>query len=216
MAEPVTLHGYRYSVYTRAVRIALDLKGVTYQRVEVDPFSTLDPAYLDLHPFGCVPVLSHGAFDIFETGAICRYVDHAFDGPPLQPDDARAIARMTQVIAIIDNYGYWPMVRQVFEHRVFRPLEGGIASPEEISNGLVASQKVLSALNRISREGIVLTGETVTLADCHLAPMIACFVHAPEGAQVLRSFPALSHWWEQVCEMPFMPRTEPDLSALRR
>ena len=102
--------------------MALHAKGVTYDIVEVNPFSDLDPTFLSLHPFGRVPVLSHGSFTVFETSAISRYVDSVFGGPSLQPDSSCAIARLNQVIAIIDNYGYWPMVRQVFSHRVFRPL----------------------------------------------------------------------------------------------
>ncbi len=85
MKEPVILHGYSYSVYNRVARLALELKGVSYDKIEVNPFSHIDPAYLKLHPFGRVPVLSHGSFNIFETVAICRYVDNAFDGIELNP-----------------------------------------------------------------------------------------------------------------------------------
>ena len=30
---------------------------------------------------------------------------------------------MDQIIGIVDSYGYWPLVRQVFSHRVFRPRD---------------------------------------------------------------------------------------------
>ncbi len=216
MAEPVTLHGYSYSVYNRVARLALELKGVSYERVEVNPFSNLDPAYLDLHPFGRVPVLSHGSFNIFETVAICRYVDNAFDGSALKPSKARTMARMDQVIAIVDSYGYWPMVRQVFSHRVFRPLQGETTNEEEVSAGLAASEKVLDVLNQIAEEGRILTGITVTLADCHLAPMIDYFVRAPEGRVLLHTFPSLWHWWGEVSEMSFMARTDPKLSDIKQ
>ena len=83
---PLVLHGYRYSVYVRIVRLALAEKGVAYERVEVNPFAPDVPAaYLALHPFGRVPTLVHDDFALYETGAITRYLDRAFAGPALQP-----------------------------------------------------------------------------------------------------------------------------------
>lgn len=127
----VELHGYFYSVYTRIVRIALIEKGVQYCSVEVDPFAeTVSAEYLALHPFSRVPTLVHDGFVVYETAAITRYVDEAFAGPSLQARDPRARASMNQVVSIIDSYGYWPMVRQVFSHRVFRPRLGERGSDE--------------------------------------------------------------------------------------
>src|SRR5688500_16436926 len=147
MAYPVHLHGYRYSGYNRIARLALLSKSVEHRTIEVDPFAELSEAYLRLHPFGRVPVLTHGAFRLFETGAITRYVDRAFAGPSLQPESAAALARMDQVISVIDSYAYWPMVRQVSSHAFFRPFLGETSSREEIDTGLEASAKVLSFLD---------------------------------------------------------------------
>ena len=211
MAQEITLHGYRYSVYNRVARLALHHKDVAYSTVEVDPFTSLDPAYLDLHPFGRVPALTHGTFRIFETRAITRYVDHAFAGPPLQPADAKALARIDQVTGIIDNYGYWPMVRQVFAERVFSRLEGQPSNEDEITAGLAASRQVLAVLNNFAEEGLVLNGRDFTLADCHLAPMIDYFVRADEGRDALSSYPNLHKWWELVAVMPSLQLTDPKL-----
>src|SRR5215831_20733088 len=103
---PLMLHGYRYSVYVRIARLVLAEKGVAYDRVEVNPFALPVPAdYLALHPFGRVPTLVHDGFVLYETGAIIRYVDRSFAGPALQPDSPRTLARMDQLIGIIDSYG---------------------------------------------------------------------------------------------------------------
>lgn len=209
MPEHVTLHGYRFSVYNRIARLVLHEKGVSYDVVEVDPFSDPDPEYLELHPFGRVPALSHGTFSVYETTAIARYIDGAFAGPSLQPADVQAAARHNQVIAITDNYGYWPMVRQVFSHRVFRPMMGEPCDENEIAAGLRASHKVLAALNNISGEGHVLNGRCITLADCHLAPMVDYFTRAAEGRDALTQFPALQHWWEWVSGQRMMSSTDP-------
>lgn len=210
MMVSVTLHGYRFSVYSRIARLILEEKGVGYAIEDVNPFEGDAAAeVLKWHPFGFVPVLSHGDFHLYETSAIGRYVDAAFVGPPLTPETPAAVARMAQVIAIIDAYGYRPMIRQLFENRVFLPMHGETFSAGEIGAGLVASRRVLAALEVIAAEGKVLTGDRFTLADCHLAPMIAYFAAAPEGAEMLRAFSALSDWWEQAAARSSLMRTDP-------
>lgn len=211
MNNPVTLHGYRFSVYHRIARMVLHEKGVEYEIEEIDPFSKLDPAYLKLHPFGRVPALTHGMFTVFETSAISRYIDNGFAGPPLQPIDSHALARMNQVIAVIDNYGYWPMVRQVFSHRVFRPLMGERSNEGEVAAGIEASHKVLSFLDDIAQERLVLDGKTITLADCHLAPMMDYFTRAKEGGDALDLYRALSRWWKRVSDTSMVLATAPML-----
>lgn len=209
MTDPVQLHGYRYSVYNRIARLALLSKQVEHETVEVDPFSELPDAYLELHPFGRVPVLTHGAFALFETGAITRYVDRAFEGPPLQPGNAAALARMDQVISVIDCYAYRPMVRQVSSHAFFRPLFGEESSRGEIHAGLKASRKVLSFLDAVAGEGLVLGGRELTLADCHLAAMIDYFVRAEEGKAALSSHLALQRWWDRMSALEVVKATDP-------
>jgi len=209
MADPVQLHGYRYSVYNRIARLVLLSKDVEHLTIEVDPFAELSEAYLMLHPFGRVPVLTHGAFTLFETSAITRYVDRAFEGRPLQPEGAAALARMDQVIAVIDAYAYWPMVRQVASHAFFRPFLGERSSREEVDAGLEASRKVLSFLDGVAAEGDVLTGRDITLADCHLAPMMDYFVRAKEGKAALSPHRALQRWWDRVSVLDVLKATDP-------
>jgi len=209
MADPVCLHGYRYSVYNRIVRLVLLSKKVEHQTIEVNPFAELSEAYLMLHPFGRIPVLTHGAFKLFETSAITRYIDRAFEGRSLQPEGAAPLARMDQVIAVIDAYAYWPMVRQVSSHAFFRPFVGEQSSREEVDTGLKASRKVLSFLEGVAGEGEVLTGRDITLADCHLAPMMDYFVRAEEGKAALSSHRALQRWWDQVSVLDILKATDP-------
>ena len=212
MENGVILRGYRYSVYNRIARVALHEKGVAYATEEIDPFAaSISEDYRTRHPFGRVPVLSHGDFDVYETAAIVRYVNAAFRGPDLMPPEAQGLARVAQVISVVDSYGYVPMVRQVFAHRVFHPAVGELVEEAEIKAGLVASYTVLDALNTIAAEGHVLNGGNFTLADCHLAPMIAYFVQAPEGATALSAHSKLADWWATVSRRASLRATEPGL-----
>ena len=73
----LTLYGYRYSVYTRVVRIVLHLKSAVYEFHDLNPF---EKDITDLHPFGKVPVLDHRKNKLFETNEITRYLDRAISG----------------------------------------------------------------------------------------------------------------------------------------
>lgn len=204
------LHGYRYSVYTRIARLALAEKGVTYEQVEVNPFASDCPAdYLALHPFRRVPTLVHDGFALYETGAIVRYVDRAFRGPALQPDRPAALARMDQIIGVVDSYGYWPMVRQVFVHDVFRPRLGGDVDMAERDRGLEAAGRVLDALEGLASDQPWLAGNEISLADFHLGAMAAYFVLSPGGAAALAARPRLAAWWRRFGARSSLAATDP-------
>jgi glutathione S-transferase len=193
ITDTVTLPGYRQSVYTRIAHLVLLEKGVAHAQVEVDPFSPgLPVGFPTLNPFGRVPVLCHGAFTLYETRAITRYIDAALPSPNLTPTPPRALARMEQVIAIIDHYGYWPLIRQVYANRVFAPRMNEPVDQAE------AAPRPLAALEVIASEGFVLNDRSITLADCHLAPVIEHFAQAPEGDSLLSASPYLSRWCTRV------------------
>lgn len=208
----LVLHGYRYSVYNRIARLALEEKSVVYQRAEVNPFDPDRPAaYLALHPFGRVPTLVQGDFVLYETGAITRYVDRAFPGPALQPADPKALARMDQIIGVVDSYAYWPLVRQVFAHDVFRPRLGGERNRDEVARGLDAAQRVLDALEALASDGAWLVGPSPSLADLHLGAMIAYFTLSPRGAELLSARRRLASWWTRIRARRSLLATDPGL-----
>src|SRR5262245_28510480 len=108
MPPIVVLHGLTRSVYTRVARMTLETKAVPYLLNQVEIFGPQGGPreHLERHPFGRIPVLVHGSFQLYETHAICRYVDEGFSGAALQPSAAPARARMAQLIGLLDSYAY--------------------------------------------------------------------------------------------------------------
>jgi len=211
------LHGYRYSVYVRIVRLVLAEKGLAYEQVEVNPFAADVPAdYLALHPFGRVPTLVHDGFALYETGAITRYVDRAFPGPALQPADPKRLARMDQIVGVVDAYAYWPLVRQVFVHDVVRPHMGTAGDAAELEKGLESAARVFDALEGLAAAETWLTGSDISLADFHLGAMVAYFAQSPRGAELLAARPRLAAWWRRLGARPSFAATEPGLPAPAR
>jgi glutathione S-transferase len=211
---PLELHGYRYSVYLRIVAMALIEKDLSWTHVKIDPFAeTIPETYLALNPFGRVPTLVHDGFVLYETTAITRYVDEAFSGPSLQPTEPKDCARMNQIIAIADSYGYWPMVRQVFSHRVFRPAEGRAGDEAVIAEGIEKSARVLAALDDLAAGGPFLVGDALSLADLHLGAMTAYFTMAEEGRSEFRRHAKLAEWWAVFSTWPSLVKSDPGLPS---
>ncbi|MES0197146.1 glutathione S-transferase family protein [Mesorhizobium sp. M0011] len=199
MAKPV-VYGADYSVYVRIVRLALEEKALDYELVPVDVFATggIPACYFEHHPFGRIPAFEHDGFRLFETSAIARYVDEVFDGPSLQPTEARGRARMNQIIGMLDAYAYRSMVWDVAVER----LEKDAPDETLIANGISQASKALQTLSSLKAPGSWLLGDRLTLADLHAAPIIGYFVKAAEGQKLLAEFAEIQAWWDRVAKLP--------------
>ncbi|TIL89367.1 MAG: glutathione S-transferase family protein [Mesorhizobium sp.] len=205
MSRPV-VYGADYSVYVRIVRLALEEKGIGYELVPVDIFAAdgIPGWYFDHQPFRRIPAFEHDGFRLHETGAIARYVDEAFDGPALQPIEARSRARMNQIIAMLDAYAYRAMVWDVAVERLKK------TTPDEalIANGLLQAATVLRALTSLKAAGPWLLGEQLTLADLHAAPIIGYFVKVADGQNLLAEFPDIRDWFARIALRESFAKTE--------
>ncbi|MFH1794987.1 MAG: glutathione S-transferase family protein [Pseudomonadota bacterium] len=210
MARPV-LYGAAYSAYVRIVRLALAEKQVDYDLVEVDIFAPGGPPgwYAQLHPFGKIPAFEHGALRLFETQAICRYVDEAFEGPALQPPLPADRAVMAEIVGMLDAYAYRTLVWDIYVERVSKPRDGRTPDEERIALALPRARHILDVLGALKRPGSWLLGDRLTLADLHAAPMLAYFVQSPEGAAMLTDTPSLSTWYGVLSARTSFRGTEP-------
>ena len=211
MADPI-LYGPAYSTYSRSARLALEEKGVAYTFQEVDFLGAGMPTeQLARHPFGKVPAFEHDGFRLYEACAIMRYVDEAFDGPKLQPDDAKARARMTQIISIIDSYTYGPVIIQLVMQRLVTPMLGGTADEEAIEGALPEVRRCTTALEELLGDQLYMAGAALSLADLHLIPNFHYFAMTPESGPILEDKPGLRRWWKSVSSRESVTRTEPSL-----
>ncbi len=206
--KPV-VYGAPYSVYVRAVRLALEEKGVPYRLVPIDVFTPDGPPkeYLVRQPFGRIPAFEHGDFQLYEAGAITRYVDEAFPGPVLQPTAPELRARTHQAISILDSYAYRTLVWDIYVERVSVPKRGGVSDERKIRDAIPRAVTCLTALQQIMLAGPFLTGPALTLADLHAAPMFAYFTLAPEAHQLLALYPGLREWWDRMVTRRSMTST---------
>jgi glutathione S-transferase len=209
MSDPV-LYGLSRSVYTRIARLALEEKGVRYTLEEVEIFGArgVPAEHLARQPFGRIPAFAHDGFTLYETGAIARYVDEAFAGTRLQPQQSQARARMNQTIGIVDSYCYRPMIWGVFFTRIVAPAERIQPDEAHLAATLAKSRTCCCALEQILGSKRYFTGDEVTLADLHALPILLYFSMAREGAETLSAHPRLRAWLDNMAARPSAQRTK--------
>ncbi|KRB22529.1 MULTISPECIES: maleylacetoacetate isomerase [Mesorhizobium] len=100
----IVLHNYYRSSTSYRVRIALEMKGMSYDYVphHLRHGEHLEPAYLAVNPQGLVPalVLDDGTL-LTQSLAIIEYLDELQPAPPLLPKDALGRARVRMLAQTI-------------------------------------------------------------------------------------------------------------------
>lgn len=97
------LHGYWRSSAAYRVRIALALKGLTYETAALDlrKGEQKSPAYLALNPQGLAPALQSGALIVTQSPAILEWLEETYPEPPLLPEDPAQRAQVRAMAALI-------------------------------------------------------------------------------------------------------------------
>jgi glutathione S-transferase len=201
MSDPI-VYGFPRSTYVNIVRLVLTHKNVPYTFHDLETVMGT-PEHLALHPFDRVPILRHDDFTIYETSAIASYVDEAFGGPRLTPQDVRARGRMNQWISAVNSYYYPYMIYHVTHERIVFP-ELGIASDEKVvEHALPKIERGLGVLEReLSHGKDYLLGSELTLADFYLLPSTFAFSFTEEGKTMYPKFPAFCRWRERMENLP--------------
>lgn len=85
----VTLYHWEPNANSGKPMLALMEKGVAFDSHYLDllNFDQHQPAYLAINPQGTIPAMTHDRLVLTESTAIMEYVDEAFDGPRLMPEN---------------------------------------------------------------------------------------------------------------------------------
>ncbi|MBI1776576.1 MAG: glutathione S-transferase family protein [Proteobacteria bacterium] len=207
MAE-ITIHGIPGSPFVRSALLGLEEKGVSYRLAAMAMGEHKSEAHLQRNPFGRIPVLDHGAFRLYETQAILRYVDAAFPGPALQPKEVPAAARMNQIAGIVDWYFFPQVSATITWQRIIVPqFRGGTPDEAVIAAALPNARICVDELERLKGDNAFMAGGQISIADLMLAPHLAYFARTPEGAGMLKG-KTLAAWLARMNERASMQATE--------
>src|SRR5215469_5241196 len=165
----VEIIGFPQSTYVRVARMACEEKGVPYDLKPAPPHS---PEVLAIHPFGKIPVMRHGDFELCESKAIATYLDRNFDGPALFPADPRDLARAEQWISLVNTVIDQTLIRQYLFAYVFPKTEDGTPDRKVIDAVTPTLREHIALLDKGVAKTGYLAGERYSFADINLMPIL--------------------------------------------
>ena len=196
------------SPFGRSVLAVLEEKRAAYRLAAVSPAAIKSGGHLALHPFGRVPVLEHDGFILYETQAILRYLDRVLATPSFTPKDARAAARMDQIMNVSDWYLFQGVANVIAFQRVIGPKVLGLPTDEAaIAAAMPKAHVVFAELGRLLGEQNYLAGDSASLADFLVAPQIDFFVETPEWEPLMGPHANLQNWHARMIARPSLRAT---------
>jgi glutathione S-transferase len=151
--------------------------------------------HLGRQPFGQVPALQDDDFQLYESRAMCRYINDKTSGA-LVPRDLRDRARMEQWISVETANFTGPVMKFVFHHIFHREQTPAAleAAGEQLDKALTIMDKQLASQPFIA-------GGSFTLADICYMPYIEYGMSTP-AKEVFAKHPHVVAWWNQISEKP--------------
>jgi glutathione S-transferase len=197
----ITLYSGPLSMYGAKAHIAALEKGLAVNLVMV-PFTDdhrYDPKHpevLRINPKRQVPVLIHGAVEIFDSTQIFEYFEHVQPQPPLWPaaPAARAQARLLELKS---DEVFFPLVIRLMG------LEDRLGEPPT-QEAIAQLHRYYGEMEALLTERDYLCGE-YTYAD--IAFFMAQLFAARKGAPMAGATPRLLDWRRRVAARPAVQPT---------
>ena len=167
------LHGYWRSGASYRVRIALNLKGQSYDLAAHDLRQGAQKAadYVALNPQGMVPALQVGDDVLIQSPAILEWLEETYPEPPLLPGTAADRAHVRAMAAVVGCD-----IHPLNNLRVLGALRKDFDADQAVIDAwaarwIAAGFDALEAL--VARDGgDFCFGDAPTLADCYLIPQL--------------------------------------------
>jgi glutathione S-transferase len=191
------IFGHPISTCTRKVLTTLVETGQSYELVVVD-FAKAEhkgAAHLARQPFGQVPALQDGDFELYESRAMCRYINDKVNGP-LVPRELRDRARMEQWISIETSNFTGPAMKFIYQHVFQRPQ-----TAEVLDTARAQLDVALGIMDKQLAAAPFIAGTSFSLADICFMPYIEYVMGTPAKEHIVKH-PRVAAWWSKISERP--------------
>jgi glutathione S-transferase len=201
------------SLFTAKVRIALDEKGLAYERIDVGwslagRYEPHHPEVVARNPKAQVPVLVDQDVTVYDSTQIFEYLEDRYPDPPLYPAGVAERARCRRLEAAADEL-YFPDVWSLIEEAFYPPgPRGRDAARLATAHASLAQQNA-----RLDAE----LGDRGWLCHRFSVADLATFVFVRSataiGAPIAPEHAALGAWFARVLARPAVGREVETMNA---
>lgn len=203
------LYGFFASSATFRVRIALNLKGLSYENafVNIRKGEHRTAEYARLNPLQAVPALIDGERVLTQSLSIIEYLEESHPTPSLLPTSAVARARV-RAIALLIACDIHPLNNlRVLQYLLHELKVGKEAKDAWYQHWIVQGFRALeSALTSDSHTGTFCHGDSPTLADICLVPQV---FNAHRVGMELQEFQTVRRIFEACMKIPAFDAAQP-------
>lgn len=205
MVNRLQLIGMQFSVFVRAAQFCCEEIGLEYQ-IGADykgiHYGLRTAELASLNPFGKVPVLIQGDKVLYETFAICRYLDNQFNQARLQPEDTWLRAQVDQWCSTLATYIDKVIVRDFLLEYRFPKGENGAVRMDVVNAAIPEIIAKIALLEAQLGNRNYLVGDAFTLADIMLMPMLNYLLQVPNNNMLVREESPLRAYALRMLQRP--------------
>jgi maleylacetoacetate isomerase len=205
----VTLYGFWRSLTAYRVRVALNLKGVSFEEVSINLASgeQFGEAYSSLNPQHVVPLLKHNGHEIVQSLAILEYVEDIWPSPKLIPSKPidKAEVKALALITIADAH---PLIVPRVRNFLNKEWDLDEAAQTKWAQHWFTkgNEAIESTLIKLGKSKTYSFGDEVTIADIALASHVV-------GAKLfnvdMSAAPTLNSIFENCMKLPSFANAHP-------
>jgi glutathione S-transferase len=205
MVNKLQLIGVQFSTFVRAVQFCCEEIGLEYQ-IGTDykgiNYGLRTAELTSLNPFGKVPVLIQDDKVLYETFAICRYLDNQFNHSRLQPEDTWLRAQVDQWCSALALYVDKVIVRDFLLEYRFPKGEKGAVRMDIVNAAIPEIIAKVALLEAQLGNRNYLVGDEFTLADIMLMPMLNYLLQVPSSNIFVREDSPLRAYALRILQRP--------------
>jgi len=197
------LYNYPDCPFCQKVRVVLAEKDLEYEKTLVDlrKQDQKTPEFLQLNPYGKVPVLVDEDTVVYDSTIINEYLDEEYPIPALMPEDSQARAQVRTLEDYCDNSFIPPTT--VLLAQALKPE--GERDGQRVEQAREELRRCLYFLREKLDGNQYLVGNQFTLADAAFAPRM--IVLGRLGFEFEPALAPVQQWVDRI-------RTRPSVSSL--
>ncbi|KAI9814429.1 MAG: hypothetical protein M1827_003285 [Pycnora praestabilis] len=154
------LFGSCFCPFVQRVWISLQVKGLDYQYIEVDPYKKPE-SLLEVNPRGLVPALRHGNWGCYESTVLMEYLEDLNAGHPLLPPNDPQLRAHCRLWSDHINRNIIPTF-----YRYIQSQE----TSDQIAHATELKDTIAKLVNAAHQHGPFFLGPSISFVDVQLAP----------------------------------------------